>query len=248
MSQFDKAPVREAVADFLGQYGKTVADLHGMSGESAALFAARGMRVRSHDTGTYIASRLSAPREAVSAAMEWMGCEAGYDFFATDITESFPFVRTAYIDLCGPYEAPTSRIVRAAVEAGLWAFALTVELSRTDGGRARGQEWYLRHAFLRLQEDAPGYCLHADPIEYRGVANIPMAVFLLHRVDVVTKAEYRRLVGRLPDLFDERVRAAARMLNVGYAYFKQRYVEADAESRFVQGVLGALDGPWKEET
>lgn len=249
MEPFDKDPVRVEVADFLGKYGRgPVADLHGPTGASARILAERDFRkVISCDTGGYTAGRIGVPRERLMEAWRWMADEAGYDFHDGDIKDVLPSCRLAYVDVCGPYEEPTSALVRAIADAGLWAFALTVELSRTTGGRDRGEEWYLRHALLRLQEDAPDYRVARDPLVYRGVSNIPMSVWFMARMNALTYSEMEALQAKLPLLWKQRVAEVAHQMNVGLNYAQHTWGTPAVRERWERSTIGQLVGPWQEE-
>lgn len=187
-ASFHKNGIRETVADFLLPYGGLIGDLHGADGASARLFASRGADVVSAEDGRYLVKLTGLPESALRGALALMAKQGGYELYWGDFTDVLPSCRTAFYDPCGPYLAPTSRVVRAMAHAKLKAFALTVELSRVDGGRGKGPGHYLRWAEVGLHEDAPYYRVEQS-IEYQGVASIPMAVFLVSRSPLADRFE-----------------------------------------------------------
>lgn len=179
MAPFHKEDVRTIVADFLEPFGGPVADLHGPDGASARTFVGRGLTVISAEDGRFL-DRTGLDRDLVFDALDHMAREAGYELHPGDFANILPRCKTAFFDPCGPYLAPTSEMVRRMVAADLVAFAVTVELSRIEGGKGKGEAHYLRWAEVGLSVDAPGYIV-AKCHRYRGTANIPMAVFLVRR-------------------------------------------------------------------
>lgn len=177
---FDKDPIRETVADFLAPFGGTVGDLHGATGASARAFLRRGVSVISADDGRYLVKKVDAPRDVVLSALGQMADQHGYRFYPGDLADVLSLCTSVFFDPCGPYLAPTSQMVQAIAAADLRAFAVTVELSRIEGGRGKGEAHYMRWAQVGLAEDAPQYEVVATH-RYAGAAAIPMAVFLLER-------------------------------------------------------------------
>lgn len=183
-----KRQVREAVADFLKPFGGITVDLHGPTGASAQLFARHGMKVIAAEDGRFLRGRALTP-EQIRSALVSMAERANYQLYWGDVRDVLPEARTAFIDACGPYLKPTSDLVKRVSECRLAAFVVTVELSRLDGGRSKGEGHYLRWAEVGLLEDAPAYSI-VKTMRYRGTANIPMAAFFLqipvglcHRAD-----------------------------------------------------------------
>lgn len=173
----EKDHARRQVARFLVPFGGPIGDMLGPRGDSARVLTEAGGQVISAENGKSKPFK-GIDHDILPTVLERM--QGGWEFHFGDVEDILPRCRTAFLDTCGPLYAdgPSTALVRAAVDAKLAAFAITVMLSRVEGSRGGGEDHYLTLAQTVLATNAPMYRIR-KVLRYAGEANVPFAVFML---------------------------------------------------------------------